>query len=177
MDDRVEGDRGFAETQDHRVAAGLDALGDRDLALAAEQLDRAHLAQVHAHRIVGAVDDFLLLVGLEGRRGIVLRIGGIDLVGGVVLRLGVLAAFLVLDDVDAHVAERGHDVLDLLGRELVLREHLVELIDRDVAALPGARDQLLDRALVEIDQRCVASLGCVGDVRHVRLRHQMPLEN
>ena len=35
---------------------GLDALGDLDLALAREQLDRAHLAQVHAHRIVGAAE-------------------------------------------------------------------------------------------------------------------------
>ena len=55
-DDRVEGDRAFAQAPDHDVAAGLDALGDRDLALAGEQLDRAHLAQVHADRVVGAVD-------------------------------------------------------------------------------------------------------------------------
>jgi hypothetical protein len=40
---------------DHRLAAGLDALGDGDLALARQQLHRAHLAQIHAHRIVGAV--------------------------------------------------------------------------------------------------------------------------
>ena len=38
--------------------------------------------------------------------------------------------FLILDDVDAHVAERGHDVLDLLGRHLVLGKGLVELVDR-----------------------------------------------
>ena len=60
FDDRVEGDRAFAQAPDHRVAAGLDALGDGDLALAGEQFDRAHLAQVHAHRVVGAVDRFLL---------------------------------------------------------------------------------------------------------------------
>ena len=40
---------------DHRLAAGLDALGDGDFALARQKLDRAHLAQIHAHRIVGAV--------------------------------------------------------------------------------------------------------------------------
>ena len=59
----MEGDRAFAQPQDHRVAAGFDALGDGDLALAAEQLDRAHLAQVHPHRIVGALGGFLLLFG------------------------------------------------------------------------------------------------------------------
>ena len=59
-DDGVEGDRAFAQAPDHDVAAGLDALGDGDLALAGEQLDRAHLAQVHADRIVGAVGRLLL---------------------------------------------------------------------------------------------------------------------
>ena len=63
-DDGVEGDRAFAQAPDHDVAAGLDPLGDGDLALAAEELDRAHFAQVHADRVVGAVGRFLL-----GRRG------------------------------------------------------------------------------------------------------------
>src|SRR5581483_9151167 len=35
----------------------LDSLGDIDFALAIEQLDRAHLAQIHADGIVGLVDD------------------------------------------------------------------------------------------------------------------------
>src|SRR5256886_17421280 len=35
----------------------LDALGDVHFALPIEKLDGAHLAQVHAHRIVGFVDD------------------------------------------------------------------------------------------------------------------------
>jgi len=33
-DDGTEGQRALAEAADHHVAAGLDALGDRDLALA-----------------------------------------------------------------------------------------------------------------------------------------------
>ena len=45
---------------DHQLAAGLDALGDGDFAFARQKLDRAHLAQIHAHRIVGAV---ICLVG------------------------------------------------------------------------------------------------------------------
>ena len=51
---------------DHRLAAGLDALGDRDFALARQQLDRAHFAQIHAHGIVGALGR-LLLLGLVER--------------------------------------------------------------------------------------------------------------
>jgi hypothetical protein len=104
---------------DHRVAAGLDALGDGDLALARQQLDRAHLAQVHAHRIVGAVDRLLLGRGGAAGAAVVERV---DLV---LLRLGLLllvllGLVLVLDDVDAHLVERGHHVLDLLGVHLVL---------------------------------------------------------
>ena len=66
-DDGLEGQRALAQAGDHRLAAGLDALGDGDLALAREKLDRAHLAQVHAHRIVGAVGR-LLGRGLAHRR-------------------------------------------------------------------------------------------------------------
>ncbi len=63
-DDGLEGEGAFAQPRDHRLAAGLDALGDGDLALAREQLHRAHVAQVHAHRIVGA------LGGLGARRAL-----------------------------------------------------------------------------------------------------------
>ena len=65
--DGLEGQGALAQAADHGVAAGLDALGDGDLALAGEQLDRAHLAQVHAHGIVGAVEG-ALLVGRPRRR-------------------------------------------------------------------------------------------------------------
>ena len=64
-DDGLEGERAFAEAGDHRLAAGLDALGDGDFALAREQLDRAHLAQIHAHGIVGALGRLFLLGGGE----------------------------------------------------------------------------------------------------------------
>jgi hypothetical protein len=105
----------LAQPPDHRVAAGLDALGDRDLALAGEQLDGAHLAQVHAHGIVRAVDGFLLLLDDEGAALAI----GIVVQALIRIDLGrrrlVVVRFLVLDDVYAHLAQRGHDVLDLIG--------------------------------------------------------------
>ena len=156
FDDRVEGDRAFAQAPDHRVAAGLDALGDGDFALAAEQFDRAHFAQVHADRVVGAVDRFLLGRDGRARAAVVERI---DLVLGLgssrlVLVVGIV---VVLDDVDAHLRDRGHDVLDLLGRHLVLRQRLVDFVIGDDAALLGAGDQFLDRSVVEVDQRRIAA--------------------
>jgi hypothetical protein len=67
-DDGLEGQRAFAQAGDHRLAASLDALGDGDFALARQKLDRAHLAQVHAHRVVGAVGRLFLGRG-RGKRG------------------------------------------------------------------------------------------------------------
>ena len=83
-DDGVEGDRAFAQAPDHRVAAGLDALGDGDLAFARQELNGAHLAQVHADRVVGAVGRLLLGRGSGPGAAVVERI---DLVLG---RLGYL---------------------------------------------------------------------------------------
>ena len=60
-DDGLEGQRAFAEARDHRLAAGLDALGNRDFAFARQQFDGAHLAQIHAHGIVGALAGLGLL--------------------------------------------------------------------------------------------------------------------
>ena len=57
--DGLEGERALAQAGDHRLAAGLDTLGDGDLALAGEQLNRAHLTQIHAHRVVAALDRLL----------------------------------------------------------------------------------------------------------------------
>ena len=58
-DDGLEGERALAQPRDHGLAAGLDALGDGDLALAGQEFHRAHLAQIHAHRIVGALGRLL----------------------------------------------------------------------------------------------------------------------
>ena len=59
--DGPEGERALAQAGDHRLASGLDTLGDSDLALAREQANRAHLTQIHAHRVVAALDRPLAL--------------------------------------------------------------------------------------------------------------------
>ncbi len=155
-DDGLEGERAFAEARDHRLAAGLDALGDGDFALAREQLDRAHLAQIHAHGIVGALGRLFLLGGGE-RLGLGLDDLGagvlVIVVVGLVLVLGVVVGFLGLDDVDAHLVEHRVDVLDLVGGDLAGGHHLVDLVDGDIAALLGGLDHLLDAGIGEIEKR------------------------
>ena len=71
----------------------------------------------------------------------------------------VVTAFFILDDVDAHLGDFGHHVLDLLGRHMLLGEGLVDLVDGDEPTLLGPCLQFLDGSLVLVDQRLVAGVG------------------
>ena len=142
--DGLKCQRAFAEPRDHRVAPGLDALGDRDLSLARQQLDRAHLAQVHAHRVVGAIELFLP----AGERHIAAALGFHQIGRAFVLLLGL---FVVLGHLNAHLRQHGHHIFDLVGTDLIGRENLVELVIRDVTALLGLGDHLLDRSLTHVE--------------------------
>ena len=97
----------------------------------------------------------------------------------------VVACFLGLDDVDAHLAEHGEDVLDLLGIDLLGGQYRVDLVVGNVAAFLGGADELLDGGVGEIKerQRGIRSLGaflfgrlvlllfrgCLGLARHASL--------
>ncbi len=163
-DDRLEGQRALAQARDHRLAAGLDALGDGDFALARQQLDGAHLAQIHAHGIVGALGR----LGRAGRDGG--RARGLDdlaalrlfLLGGVLAFLLGLFGILVVDDIDAHFAEHRIHVFDLVGGDLLGRQDGVELVLRHIAALLGELDEALDGGVAEIEQRAVGGFDDNG---------------
>src|SRR5262249_62164843 len=152
-DNGLERQRARAQPRDHGLAAGLDALGNRDLAFAREQLDRAHLAQVHPDRIVGALcrfgffhlgrPDDLLAAGLL-LRGFLTRVL-------ILFRLG----FLRFDDIDAHFIEHRQNVLDLL-RGNALR---VQQLLGDVAALFGEVDYFLDAGIRSVENRPIRRLG------------------
>ncbi len=135
-DDRAHGQRAFAQRLEHGVAAGLDPLGDLDLALAREQLDRAHLAQVHAHRVVGAAE--ILIVDRGGALALLLA--------ALELGLGACAvgAVLLAADGHAHVLEHRDQLFDLVGRDLLLRQGGVDLVDRDHPALAGLDQEPLE---------------------------------
>jgi hypothetical protein len=103
-DNRLESERAFAQALDHRLAAGLDALRNRDLAFARQKLDRSHLAQIHAHRIVRPIAGLGRALDLHRHAGF--RLG--------LRRCCFLGLLLGIDDVDAHVGEHRHRVFDLL---------------------------------------------------------------
>ena len=69
---------------------------------------------------------------------------------------------LVLDDVDAHVGEHGHGVLDLLGGHFLRRQHRVQFVHGDIAALLGGLDHLLDGIIGKVEQRPVGTAFTFG---------------
>src|SRR4030088_454547 len=101
-DDGLERQRAFAKPRDHRLAAGLDALGNRNFALARQQFDGAHLAQIHADRIVGALAGLGLLYFGDGLlRDLDQFVVGLVL--GLFLVFFLAVGVLGLGDVDAHL--------------------------------------------------------------------------
>ena len=73
----LDGDTGIEHHLQHTALAVLHALGDLHLALAGQQRHRAHLAQVHAYRIVGlGVAVLLLLLGGPDHFRLDLFLGG-----------------------------------------------------------------------------------------------------
>ena len=149
LQDFFENDAVLRERLVDLALALFDALGDVDFALSVEELDRAHLAQVHADGIVGLVDDaaggrddvglhFLALIDFFFFDRAVDRhraLAG----GGRELLLG------VFNDVDAEVGEADVDLVELLGKACdFLRENFVDLVVEEESFFLPQSDELLD---------------------------------
>ena len=117
---------------DDRELAPLDALGDRHLALAGEQRHRAHLAQVHADRVVGLVE--------RARRQVELELLAPSAVRS--KRLLVPELLVRVEHLDAGAAERVEQVVQLLRRGDFGRQQLVDLVVEEVALLLADVDEL-----------------------------------
>ena len=117
--------------------AALDALGDLDLALAGEQGNRAHLAQVHADRVVG------LLQG-SGRQV------QFDVLA--VFQVEVLVAELgAVQQVNALGADGGDQVVQIFGRRThLIRQHVVDVAVGEVALFLAHFDQSVDVVIVVV---------------------------
>ena len=157
-DDGLEGQRIFAQARNHRLAASLDALGNRNFAFARQKLHRAHFAQVHAHRIICAIGR------LFGRgRGWQRRAGCFDQIGAGLFFLFALGLFLgrfgfglfLLDNIDAHIIEHREHVFNLVGGHFLRRKHFVDFFMGHKAALFGELDHPLDGLIRKIQQRTI----------------------
>ena len=105
---------------------------------------------------------------VAGTAWVAMRAAALLLLGLVGASLLGFLALLRLDDVDAHVGQHRHRVLDLLGGHLLGGQHRVQLVIGDVAARLGGLQKLLDRLVGEVEQRAVALL------RLRRLRRPAP---
>ena len=130
-----------------------------------EQLHRAHLAQIHAHRVVGAVVG-AFLGGLDDRRS--LRAPPTSPPSA---RGASSSASTTLTPISR---QHGQRVLDRLGGDFLGRQHLVQLVHGDVAAGLGLLDELLDarrRSGRAADRRSSAASGASAVVfAHLGLR-------
>jgi len=125
------------------LQAAFDALGDLDFALARQQLDRAHLAHVHAHRVGGAAE-----LGVDGgqRRlgflhGLLVRHRrrgfGHEQILGLLHHVGLSERLFGAGDVEAKRALRGV-VADVSGDA----EHRARIdADRERGTLPRLRSR------------------------------------
>ena len=129
---------------DDRQLAALDAARDLDFALAREQRHRAHLAQVHADRVVGLVERARRQVELELLGPFRRAVDRLDVVAQVFL-IGV-------DDLDARAAERVEQIVELVGRRDVGRQQLVDLVVEEVALLLADVDELPDLVVLLLDR-------------------------
>src|SRR5690625_3765244 len=143
MQDGAKRQGALAKAPDHLFAAGLDALGDRHFTLATQQLDRAHLAQIHTHGIIGSADIIVVQIAFGGRLLLLVIFFVFLWRGGGSAVLGLLA----FDDTDAHLRTGGHPVPDLFRRDLVGRDDLSYLIIGDIAPLLRAGHPALDCGL------------------------------
>ena len=105
--------------------AVLDTLGDGNFAFTGQQLNRTHLAHIHAHR-VGSAADLGFHSGQRCRclfgRGVVLGGRG----GGVVQdqRIGIRCDFVHRN---THIVDHVDDVFDLFRIDDVIRQMIVHL--------------------------------------------------
>ena len=113
----------------------LDALGNGDFTFARKQGHSAHLAQIHADRVVGFFEcsgceiEFDVFAGLE--------VTFVKLVEGA----GRLRAF---QHINALTSDGRDEIIEIVGRMHVMRDEIVYLIVSEVAFLFSHVDQFLN---------------------------------
>ncbi len=139
--------------------AALDALGDFDFALAGEQGDGAHLAEVHADGVVGLLKGAgreveLYVVGLFAGLGLVL--------------VAIASEFISGEDIDALGVDGGEKVIEIVGGGDVTGEKVVDLAVGEIALFFPCVDELVYVVFVLVNffsHGCAHScerFGCLG---------------
>src|SRR3989338_4865707 len=115
----------------------LDLLGDLHLALAAEERDGAHLPKVHPYGIACLAGDIPLHLHI----GLLLLLFLLRELFGLATQSHSLVG---IDHLDIHFAKDRHDIIYLVRRYDIRRQHVIDLIVGQVALLLAEVDELLD---------------------------------
>ena len=148
--DRAGDRRRAGDRLDHGELAALDALGNFDLALAGEERDRAHLAEVHPDRVVGLVE----------------RAGGqveLELLGPLARAVQQLVFAILLfgiDDFDSGAAERAEQIIELVRRGDVGGQKLIDLVVEQVTLFLADGNELLYFVVFFFDRQRLVLLAC-----------------
>ena len=152
----MESDWAFTQAQYHGVATRFDTLRDSYFAFAGQQFYCAHFAQIHTNWVVGAFTCTSLLDRARQRARVIFGniVDGLDFFLSIVLII--VAGFVILDDLHAHVVNCGHDVFDLFGRHLILRQGRIQfIVGKETPAL-SLGEQFFDRRIIQVNQRRIA---------------------
>ena len=140
--------RAGADGLHHVHQTPFDALGNFNFAFAREQLDRAHLAHVHAHGVGGAAK--LAVHGGKGGFGFFL---GFFFRGGVVALVGEQQGFGVgrlLIDGHAQIVEHGHHGFQRFRIDQLVRQVVVDFAVSEVAARLAQLEQRLEVGAAQV---------------------------
>ncbi len=157
----LDGEVGAEDCGRDLVLALFDALGERDFALAREERDAPHLAQIEADGVLGAPDrtrrevDRLRRTVVVVLLGLLLRLALADLGGQA-------AGLRRVDDLDVHRAEHHHDVIELVERDEVRREGVIHFVVGEEALLLPHRDQPVELLQLWFFAHSSELLGDVG---------------
>src|SRR5882762_4180266 len=141
----LEDDGGARDRLEHEHLAALDAFGDGDFALARQQRDGAHLAQVHAHRVVRLFEhpgrEIEVALFGDGKFVLGFNFGGFRCrrIGG---GAGRLRGGEVFVDIDTVALEGGEQVVNLLRRVDFSGQDVVYFVIEQVSALLAQGNEL-----------------------------------
>jgi len=133
--DFLDGHRAVGDGGNHFILAGFDAFGDLHFALAGEQGDGAHFAEIHADRVV---DGDVVRFGFGGGFLATAVALAVDLLGGLPVFRG------RVHDIDFILTKQVHEVVNLIGRHQVGGQNIVDFLVGQVAFLLPQGDQLVD---------------------------------
>src|SRR5688572_5368685 len=132
VDDHLGDGRRARNRFDDGELAALDTPRDLDFSLAGEQRHGAHLAQVHADRIVGLIQ----------RPGREVELHFLAALGRPVELLLLEVRLLGVDDFDARTAKRIEQIVELVRRGDLGRQQFVDLVVQQIAFFLSDGNQL-----------------------------------